>query len=82
MKGVIISFTANGEQLGEKRYRKGLEELGRDADTFVKSKYVKSDQAHLVTMSLNQWLEPLSGRDRCLCFCGSDRNAVRAIAPF
>lgn len=81
MKGVIISFTANGEQMGE-TVSKGLEELGWDADTFVKSKYVKSDQAHLVTMSLNQWLEPLWGETDAFVFVGAAGIAVRAIAPF
>jgi cobalt-precorrin 5A hydrolase len=81
MKGVIISFTANGERLGEK-VSKALKELGWNADTFVKSKYVKSSQAHPVTMSLNQWVEPLWEETEAIVFVGATGIAVRAIAPF
>ncbi len=81
MKGVIISFTANGERLGALA-AKGLEALAWEAEAFVKSKYTEGRQAQPVTVPLHQWIGPLWETTDAFVFVGATGIAVRAIAPF
>lgn len=81
MKGVIVSFTAQGSALGEK-IRCALAGQGWDAETFVKSKYAGETGAQEITEPLNTWLFGWWKRADAVIFVGAVGIAVRTIAPF
>lgn len=81
MRSRIISFTANGERLGI-QVAELLKQMGWDAEVFVKSKYIESGKAHLVTEPLHQWIEPLWKETDAFVFVGAAGIAVRAVSPF
>lgn len=80
MKIALISFTLNGQILGEK-IREKLS-IDHEVQLFTKCKYQESKMAIYIKESLEMWTGKMFRQAEGIIFVGACGIAVRSIAPF